>query len=120
LKKSDPGTTLDYPIERKLARCHNEIGGYMAKSFRIRTKEKGNRTLNIELFGDFDASSACELIHVLGKSTDRATKLAIDTDGLRNINVFGLDVFMPRLSDLAASWPDIEITGRFSSTFQKQ
>ena len=92
----------------------------MAKSFRIRTKKKANRTLDIELFGDFDASSACELIQVLDESTDRATKLAIDTDGLRNINAFGLDVFLPRLSNLAARWPDIEITGRFSSAFQEQ
>ena len=72
----------------------------MAKSFRIRTKEKGDRTVDIELFGDFYASSACELIHVLDESDGRATKLTIDTDGLRNINAFGLDVLLLRLSDL--------------------
>ena len=92
----------------------------MAKSFRIRTKEKGDRTVDIELFGDFDASSACELIHVIDESAERATKLAIDTNGLRNINAFGLDVLLPRLFDLAASRSNIEITGRFSSAFQEQ
>jgi stage II sporulation protein AA (anti-sigma F factor antagonist) len=92
----------------------------MAKNFRICRREKGNRTLDIKLFGDFDASSACELIHVLNESADRATKMAIDTDGLRNINVFGLDVLLPRLSGLANNRSDIEITGRFSSAFLEQ
>ena len=92
----------------------------MARNFRISTKEKGNRTLDIELFGDFDASSACELIHILNNSADQATKVAIDTDGLRTINAFGLDVLMPRLSGLANRRPDIEVTGRFSGIFREQ
>jgi stage II sporulation protein AA (anti-sigma F factor antagonist) len=91
----------------------------MAKNFRISTKKKNNRTLDIELFGDFDASSACELIHLLDNSANHATKVAIDTDGLRTINAFGLDVLMPRLSDLASRRPDIEVTGRFSGIFQE-
>jgi hypothetical protein len=92
----------------------------MAKSFHIRKKEKGDRTLNIALFGDFDASSACELIQMLDQRADPATKLAIDTDGLRNINAFGLDVLLPHLSGLAAGRSGIEITGRFSSAFQEE
>ena len=92
----------------------------MAKNFRICRKEKGNRTLDIKLFGDFDASSACELIHVLDENADRTAKLAIDTDGLRNINVFGLDVLLPRLSNLSTHQSNIEITGRFSSAFHEQ
>jgi hypothetical protein len=111
--------TLDYTIQRGPAGYPLE-GGYMAKSFRICRKKRGDRILDIELFGDFDASSAFELIHVLDESADRTTKLAIDTDGLRNINVFGLDVLLPRLSRLAIHRPHIEITGRFSSAFQEE
>jgi stage II sporulation protein AA (anti-sigma F factor antagonist) len=43
--------------------------------------------------------------------------VAIDTDGLRTINSFGLDVFLPRVGRLNNSRADIEVTGRFSSVF---
>lgn len=40
----------------------------MAKNFRICTKERSNQSLALELFGDFDGSSACELINVLDEN----------------------------------------------------
>lgn len=91
----------------------------MARNFRICAKEKNNRTLNIELFGDFDASSACELIDVLCAGCQKADKVAIDTDGLRTINAFGLDVLLPRMNQLTGGRADIEVTGRFSGAFQE-
>lgn len=92
----------------------------MARNFRICAKEKNNRTLNIELFGDFDASSACELIDVLLAGCQKADKVAIDTDGLRTINAFGLDLVVPRISKITGRRADIEVTGRFSGAFQER
>ncbi len=92
----------------------------MARNFRICAKENNNQTINIALFGDFDASSACELIHVLDANVNHAAKVAIDTNGLRTINVFGLEVLLPRMSSLANRRADIEVFGRFSSIFQEQ
>jgi len=92
----------------------------MARNFRICTKENNNQTMNITLFGDFDASSACELIAVLDANVSQTMKVAIDTNGLRTINVFGLEVLLPRMSGLAKRRADIEIIGRFSSIFQEQ
>lgn len=37
----------------------------MAGNFRVRTKEISNQSMALLLFGDFDASSACELIDIL-------------------------------------------------------
>ncbi|MBC2743194.1 MAG: hypothetical protein HGJ93_09130 [Desulfosarcina sp.] len=74
----------------------------------------------IQLFGDFDASSACELINVLDKSVKKSSKVAIDTDRLRTINAFGLDVFLPRMSVLNNTRADIEVTGRFSDIFKEE
>lgn len=91
----------------------------MAKNFRVCTKESGNQSLALQLFGDFDASSACELINVLEESVKRSSKVAIDTDGLRTINAFGLNVFLPRMSWLNKTRADIEVTGRFSGVFRE-
>ena len=90
----------------------------MARNFRILAKEKKNQTLIIKLFGDFDATSACELMHVLNASVKKAVNVAIDTDGLLTINAFGLDVLFPRISVLNRCRADIKVTGRFSAVFQ--
>jgi len=90
----------------------------MAKNFRIYAKEDSNQSLAVQLFGDFDASSACELINLLDKNVKLSEKVAIDTDGLKTINAFGLDVFLPQMSRLNNTWADIEVTGRFSGIFR--
>jgi stage II sporulation protein AA (anti-sigma F factor antagonist) len=89
----------------------------MAKNFRVYAKEIGKQSLALQLFGDFDATSACELIHVLTERVKTNAKVAIDTDGLKTINAFGLDVFLPRMSRLSNKHTDIEVTGRYSEVF---
>jgi anti-anti-sigma regulatory factor len=91
----------------------------MAKNFRILTKEGSNQSLALQLFGDFDGSSACELIHVLDESVKKSSKVAIDTDQLRTVNTFGLNVFLPRMSWLNNTRADIQVTGRFSEVFKE-
>ena len=89
----------------------------MAKNFRVCAKEIGKQSLSLQLFGDFDATSACELIHLLTERIKTNAKVAIDTDGLKTINAFGLDVFLPRMSRLTNTRMDVEVTGRYSEAF---
>ncbi len=91
----------------------------MAKNFRVCTKAHSNQSLSLQLFGDFDGSSACELINVLDESVKKTSKVAIDTDGLRTIDAFGLNVFIPRMSWLNNTQADIEATGRLRGGFQE-
>jgi anti-anti-sigma regulatory factor len=91
----------------------------MAKNFRVLTKESRDQSMALQLFGDFDGSSACELIDVLDESVKKTFKVAIDTDGLKTINTFGLNVFLPRMSLLNNTRADIEVTGRFSEIFRE-
>ena len=91
----------------------------MAKNFRVCTKTSGNQALAVQLFGDFDGSSACELIHVLDQRVNASTKVAIDTSGLKRIEAFGLVVLLPRMAWLREKRADIEFTGRFSRIFQE-
>ena len=92
----------------------------MAKNFRVSARELGSQSLALQLFGDFDASSACELINILDNSVKKCSQVAIDTDGLRTINAFGLDVFIPRMSKLNDTRADIKVTGRFSDIFKNE
>lgn len=92
----------------------------MAKNFRVYKKESGNQSLAFQLFGDFDASSACELINLIDEHTNKINKMAIDTDGLKTINAFGLAVFFPRMSRLNNRGAEIEVTGRFREVFLEE
>jgi stage II sporulation protein AA (anti-sigma F factor antagonist) len=91
----------------------------MAANFRVNTKEISNQSMALQLFGDFDASSACELINAIDQSVKRSSKVAIDTNGLKTINAFGLDVFLLRMSKLNNTRADIKVTGRFSDKFNE-
>ena len=91
----------------------------MAKNFRVCKKKSSDQSMALKLFGDFDGSSAYELIIVLDESVKNTFKVAIDTDGLKTIDAFGLDVFLPRMSMLNNTRADIEVTGRFSGVFRE-
>lgn len=97
-----------------------EKGEHMAKNFRVHAKETDNQSLAVQLFGDFDASSACELINLLDETIKPSSRVAIDTDGLKTINAFGLAVFLPQMSRLTSTVAEIEVTGRFSGVFREE
>jgi hypothetical protein len=54
-------------------------------------KHRGGFKLKLE--GDFDASSAYELIHAIRKLPEDTGNVSICTNGLNNIYPFGVDVF---------------------------
>ena len=89
----------------------------MARNFRVMTKTKSRKLLGLKLFGDFDGASADQLLHLLSRKIGKVNKVAIDTDGLRNINAFGIDVFMPGMTRLSWTQAEISITGKFKRQF---
>ena len=64
----------------------------MALNFRI-LRHRSKDVLDLNLRGDFDGSSAKELINVLENSQAGINRIIIDTNGLRNIHPFGKGVF---------------------------
>ena len=90
----------------------------MAVNFRIASKELNNECTALKLFGDFDGSSAWELINALDSNSRETGTIAINTDGLRTIYAFGLDVFLPNLSKMKKTRVDVQVTGRFREIFQ--
>ncbi|MDJ0856977.1 MAG: hypothetical protein QNI88_17330 [Desulfobacterales bacterium] len=90
----------------------------MAENFRIASKELNHQYTALKLFGDFDGSSAWELINALDQNMGETGQIAINTDGLRTIYAFGLDVFLPNLSKMKKTRVNIQVTGRFREYFQ--
>jgi hypothetical protein len=64
----------------------------MASNFGIAVN-KNNDGFGLKLAGDFDATSAYELIYAIKKLPEDTGKIFIHTDGLKAIYPFGLKVF---------------------------
>jgi len=68
----------------------------MAANFRI-SVHRNSDNLHLKLMGDFDGSSACELLNVLKKSAAGVYRVIIHTNCLKNIYPFGRDTFQESL-----------------------
>jgi len=68
----------------------------MASNFRIYSFKTGN-SLHLKLTGDFDGSSAHELIIALTEHSKGFREIFIDTNDLTSIHPFGKDVFQKNL-----------------------
>ena len=64
----------------------------MARNFNIYSF-KTRDSLHLKLAGDFDGSSAHELINVLLDHSRDCFDIFIDTDGLKSLHPFGIEVF---------------------------
>jgi len=69
----------------------------MGANFRITSRRKGD-DLHLHLTGNFDGSSAMELIYALRENEWAAEKIYIETDGISELQPFGQDVFQKNLS----------------------
>ena len=73
----------------------------MAANFRI-TLQQDSENLHLRLDGDFDGSSAYELLNILEERCRFASRAFIHTNGLRHIHPFGSSVFRRNLCGLKA------------------
>ncbi len=64
----------------------------MARNFRIKSRINGD-SLYLMLNGDFDGTSALELIYALKEKIGWTGKIYIEADGLSNLFPFGREVF---------------------------
>ena len=69
----------------------------MASNFRVSATKKG-KSLYLKLYGDFDGTSAFELIDMLKEKTGNKENIYIMPNGLRNVYQFGIDVFRSHLT----------------------
>ena len=68
----------------------------MASNFQI-FQIHNRENLHIYMYGDFDGTSAYELIHVLKKQNKDYFTVFIDTNDINKVHSFGIDVFQKNL-----------------------
>ena len=64
----------------------------MAVNFKI-VNQRTKRGIHLNLTGDFDGTSACELLHAIRQLDRNKKPICINTDRLHNIYDFGCEVF---------------------------
>jgi hypothetical protein len=82
----------------------------MANKFKFLSDRLRNK-ICLKLYGDFDGSSACELINVLKNYRNGSYQIFIDTSALNTTHPFGLDVFNKNIRVLDININNIIITG---------
>ena len=68
----------------------------MASNFRI-SAHRNRDNLYLTLVGDFDGTSACELLNLMKEKCRGAERVFIDTSGLGKVYPFGHDTFQKNL-----------------------
>jgi hypothetical protein len=82
----------------------------MASSFRI-VMHESSENLHLRLIGDFDGSSALELLALLKDRASAVQKVFIHTSDLGELHPFGLGVFEKRASELRDELEKVHFTG---------
>jgi len=82
----------------------------MASNFRISTHQNSDN-LHLKLVGDFDGSSACELLRSVKKGSRNFRRIFIHTNSLEKIYPFGRDIFLRDLLDLKGRSIHLLFTG---------
>ena len=86
----------------------------MASNFQIlfnRTRD----SVHLKLFGDFDGTSAHELLNLLKNNSRDTSKIYINTDGLKYILPFGRDIFNRSLGIMNSQSVRLVFTGEKAS-----
>ena len=83
----------------------------MAANFKIYIN-KHKDVHHIWLIGDFDGSSAFELIHILESHFGKSGKIFIDTSGLFSIPPCGVDVSKKNIA-LTQKFYEVTLTGKY-------
>lgn len=87
----------------------------MATNFRI-TVHRNSENLHLKLAGDFDGSSAFELLGTIRSHSRHPSRIFIHTNSLKTIEPFGLDVFHTHFDLLKGESIELIFTGKNADT----
>ncbi len=82
----------------------------MSCNFKILTHQN-SENIHLKLFGDFDGSSACELVNALKTNSNNANRVFIHTAGLKHVDLFGKLVFQNGFNELSQKRNGFIFTG---------
>jgi hypothetical protein len=90
----------------------------MASNFKIYCHQNSDN-LHLKLMGDFDGTSAYELIHTLERYHGNTGRVFIHTCTLSSVDPFGLNVFQKNSSIKKLS-KSLTFTGEYGATIAPQ
>lgn len=82
----------------------------MSSNFAIHHR-RHNRDLHLGLCGDFDASSAFELVHCLQKALKQNQRIFVHTDRISDLQKFGCEMFQKQFRSPAPIAARVVFTG---------
>ena len=88
----------------------------MASNFKILIS-RSEGSIHLGLYGDFDGSSAHELINLLKKYSHSDSKIHIYTDGLNQLHPFGMSIFNKSIGIMNDCADQISFSGDKASDF---
>jgi len=91
----------------------------MASNFRISVRQKGSN-LYLNLTGDFDASSALDVLNAVKNNRKSVSQVFIYTNGLKTIYPFGWDVFQKNLSALKGKSIRFLFAGKYATKIAQE
>ena len=91
----------------------------MANNFKIQSNHLRNE-IRLKLFGDFDGSSAYELINILKNYKNDRNQIFIDTNNTTSIHPFGKEVFIKNVGVFDINTNKIIITGKHKFSLTQQ
>lgn len=91
----------------------------MALNFKISVHKNGDN-LHLKLSGDFDGSSAFQLLNAMKKNSNGARRVLIHTACLGKIDPFGCEMFRHRLSELNKHGSSIIFTGKHAEQIAQE
>mgnify|MGYP000414237395 CR=1 FL=1 len=83
----------------------------MASNFQI-TYYRYEDGIHLKLYGDFDGSSAHELLNFLKVKSDGTLKTYIHTDGIQHLHPFGISTFLKGFKIINGCADRIVFTGK--------
>lgn len=87
----------------------------MAANFRIAI-HRMSAGLELKLTGDFDGTSACELLNTLSERCDGVDSVLVNTSRLKDIYPFGQDTFQKNLYTLKGKPIRLVFTGEHATS----
>jgi len=87
----------------------------MAANFKI-FRHGNSDNLHLKLVGDFDGSSAMELVNTITGDIDGYNNIFVHTSGLSNVVDFGKDVFMRNCPSENGQSGKLTFTGEFNKS----
>ena len=89
----------------------------MASDFKLISCQKRDR-LHLKLRGEFDGSSALELINTLNEKRNNLHGILVDTNDLKVIHSFGREVFEKKIRTTKRRCIRMIFTGKYKHLFE--